>query len=677
MNKLFYPKLAVRNMKNNQKFYVPYLITCIITVAMYFIISSITGNSTLKNMHGAENLMLLLKIGTGIVGVFSVIFLFYTNSFLMKRRKKELGLYNMLGMEKRHIAKVLFWETIYLAEIVLVAGTITGVLLYKGILLLLYKILLFPVTFGFEFSIHALENSVLLFGLIFILILASNLLQILRTKPIELLKGGNVGEKEPKAKWFIALLGMVCIGSGYYIAVTTKSPMDAIGMFFVAVILVMVGTYCIFTSGSIWVLKLMKRNKKYYYQTKHFTTVSGLMYRMKQNAVGLANICILSTMVLIMVSTTVSLYVGSSEELAMRYPYDFNSIISSANGNFNQKEIWETINNAVEKQGKSITKKNSYLSFHVALKEEENAFIASKHFMYLDGSASGLFQFMTKEEYESLTNETLEKMEANEIYLYGSIDKTFSEINIMKKEYQVKGNLEYFSKESEQVEWFYNNVYYVVVKDQAELERLYQKQKAVYKEDASKYDYEIGFDITGINEEKISCANVVREQLKKYIVKQTGSSEGTLSDEMSFTFENRQEGETAYFSTNGGFLFLGILLGFLFVMATTLIIYYKQILEGYEDKEKFVIMEKVGMTKEEIKSSIRSQVLNVFFLPIIVAGIHVMAAFPMVTKLLLLFGLVNHNLFIGCTLATILVFFVFYGMIYGLTAKIYYKIVSA
>ena len=436
----------------------------------------------------------------------------------------------------------------------LVAGKLSGVLLYKGILLLLYKILLFPVTFGFEFSIQAVRNSVILFGVIFVLILVSNLFQIWRTNPIELLKGGNVGEKEPKAKWFVALLGVVCIGIGYYIAITTKSPIDAIIMFFVAVILVMIGTYCLFTSGSIWVLKLMKKNKTYYYQTRHFTAVSGLMYRMKQNAVGLANICILSTMVLIMVSTTVSLYAGSSEELAMRYPYDFN-----------QEEIWEKINKAAENNGRTITKKRGYVSFNVALKEEKGSFIAGDNMMFFDDAYSGLFYFMTKEEYENLSNETLGEMKENEIFLYEDVEKKFSEISIMGKEYQVRGNLEYFSKESAQLDLFFH-AYYVVVKDQAELERLFRKQKEVYKEHASTYSYEIGLDIDGTKEEKITCAKTVREQLKKYIAKQTGSSKNDSSDEMSFAFESRQEGEEAYFAINGGFLFLGILLGLLFVM---------------------------------------------------------------------------------------------------------------
>ena len=675
MNKLFYPKLAIRNMKNNQKFYVPYIITCIITVAMYYIISSIAGNSALDTMRGAESLKMILEVGTGVVAIFSVIFLFYTNSFLMKRRKKELGLYNMLGMEKRHIAKVLFWETVYLAMIALVAGMAAGVLLYKGVLLLLYKILCFSVIFGFEFSVQAIKSSILLFGLIFILILASNLFQIWRTKPIELLKGGNVGEKEPKAKWFIALLGVVCVGIGYYIAITTKSPLEAISMFFVAVLLVMAGTYFLFSAGSIWVLKLMKKNKNYYYQTKHFTSVSGLMYRMKQNAVGLANICILSTMVLIMVSTTVSLYAGSDEELTTMYPYDFNAIICSKKGDFNQEEIWEKLNKALEKNGRTITRKSGYKSFNVALKEEKNGFVASNDFMIFDTDAVGWFQFMTKEEYETLANEALEDMKENEIYFYGSADKTFSKISIMEKEYQVKGELEYFADQNNQIELFYN-MYYIIVKDQAELESLYQKQKDVYKDQASTFDYEIGFDTDGTEEEKIACANTVKEQLKKYVTKQTGSNKNALSDEMSLSFESRQEGEDAYFQINGGFLFLGILLGFLFIMATTLIIYYKQISEGYEDKEKFVIMEKVGMTKEEVRGSIRSQVLKVFFLPIVVAGIHVIAAFPMIERLLAMFGLANRNLFIGCMFATIFVFFVFYGMVYGLTAKVYYKIVS-
>ena len=360
MNRIFYPKLAVMNMKKNRKFYIPYMITCIVTVAMYFIMCCISDNSSVEKMPGSDSLIMILGLGSNIVAVFSVIFLFYTNSFLMKRRKKELGLYNILGMEKKHIAKVLFWETLYLTVVALLAGIGTGVLFYKAILLVLCKILRFKVVFGFELSILALGNTILLFGIIFLLILSSNLFQIWRTRPIELLHGGNIGEKEPKAKWGIALLGVVCIGAGYYIAITTESPLAAVTMFFVAVLLVMIGTYCLFTSGSIWILKLLKKNKKYYYQTKHFTSISGLMYRMKQNAVGLANICILSTMVLVMLSATVSLYIGSKEELDVRYPYDVYVGVSSETLNVEQDETWEKISQVVKKEGRVIKGRNGY-----------------------------------------------------------------------------------------------------------------------------------------------------------------------------------------------------------------------------------------------------------------------------------------------------------------------------
>ena len=668
MNRIFYPKLAVMNMKKNRKFYIPYMITCIVTVAMYFIMCCISDNSSVEKMPGSDSLIMILGLGSNIVAVFSVIFLFYTNSFLMKRRKKELGLYNILGMEKKHIAKVLFWETLYLTVVALLAGIGTGVLFYKAILLVLSKILRFKVVFGFELSILALGNTILLFGIIFLLILSSNLFQIWRTRPIELLHGGNIGEKEPKAKWGIALLGVVCIGAGYYIAITTESPLAAVTMFFVAVLLVMIGTYCLFTSGSIWILKLLKKNKKYYYQTKHFTSISGLMYRMKQNAVGLANICILSTMVLVMLSATVSLYIGSKEELDVRYPYDVYVGVSSETLNVEQDETWEKISQVVKKEGRVIKGRNGYEMLSLVVIRENNEIFFEKNTTAFDKMTA--LSIITKEEYEAYTGEKLEDMKENEIYLYTNANEQFLKMRIGENNYQIKSMLDTYPG-SEDQGYSFMKAFGVVVKDKGKLGEFYEKQKEILGEYARGTICNFQFDIDGTKKEKIACAKAVKKQMETYYKQQ--SVEG---EKYEVSWESKQEGEDDFYSIYGGFLFLGILLGTLFLMATTLIIYYKQISEGYEDKEKFVIMEKVGMTKEEIKGCIRSQVLKIFFLPILVAGIHVVAAFPMLTRLLVMFNLTNRNLFIGCTLGVIFVFYIFYGIVYGLTAKVYYKIVS-
>ncbi len=355
MSKMFYQKLAVTNIKKNGKTYFPYILTCISTIAMFYIMNFISVNDGLDSMYGGRELKTILNLGTYVIGFFSVVFLFYTNSFLIKRRKKELGLYNILGMEKKHIAKLLLWETLFVAIISMILGLISGIAVSKLIFLVLLKILNFKVTMGFVISTNSIVKTVILFGSIFLLTLINNMRQIHLAKPVELLKGGQIGEKEPKTKWILTLIGILSLGAGYYIALTTEAPLAALNMFFLAAILVMIGTWSLFTAGSIALLKMLRKNKKFYYKTNHFINVSGMIYRMKQNAVGLANICILSTTVLVMLSTTVSLYIGMEDVLRTRFPRDIS--ISAKNIS---KEKSEMINNLVKEQADkdNITLKN-------------------------------------------------------------------------------------------------------------------------------------------------------------------------------------------------------------------------------------------------------------------------------------------------------------------------------
>ncbi|MFR8546962.1 MAG: ABC transporter permease, partial [[Clostridium] scindens] len=321
MNSSVYGKLAVTNLKNNRKTYIPYMLTAILTVMMFYIIDALSRNKSV----GDGNLRLCLSWATVVIIVFAVIFLFYTNSFLIKRRKKEIGVYNILGMGKRHIARMLTIETLIIAVISIVVGLVAGIIFSKLMFLALLKVIHYDVNMVFELSVRALLNTLLLFTVIFAMTLIYNLLQIRLSNPVELLRGGSQGEKEPKTKWLLTIFGVVAIGIGYYIAITTESPLTAITLFFLAVICVIIGTYALFTAGSIALLKLLRKNKNYYYKTSHFTSISGMIYRMKQNAVGLANICILSTMVLVMISTTISLYTGMNDVLETRFPTEFEA----------------------------------------------------------------------------------------------------------------------------------------------------------------------------------------------------------------------------------------------------------------------------------------------------------------------------------------------------------------
>ena len=602
MNSMFYPKLAASNIKKNGKFYFPYILTCIGTVLMFYVMCFISYNPQIKKMPGGTSLLSMMAFGSVIIAIFSVIFLFYTNSFLMKRRKKELGLFNILGMEKRHIGKVLFLETLYIAVISLIGGLVCGILFSKLIILMLMKMLSFSSSIPFEISKRGVVTTIILFCGIFLLTLIVNQARIHLANPIELLRGGSVGEREPKTKWILALVGFLTLGSGYFIAITTKSPIDAITLFFVAVLLVIIGTYCLFTAGSIVLLKALRKNKNYYYKTKHFTSVSGMIYRMKQNAVGLANICILSTMVLVMISTTVCLYLGVEDALEYRFPADISIQKSyELNENFQGDYIKKEALRRIKEEGRSVKniKEENYLSFSAGRKDD--SFIFEKNNNSIASSKQHVLVFISANEYKSLTGKEAD-LNKNEVLIFSDPVKLGDSFELFEKTYTVKEELTEPPMESD-YKAFLVNTHFIVVADNNVLDDIYQGQKEVYGERASKMDYQLDLDMDGTDGEKIACYKKVKE----------------LGDYTS----SRQATRKEFYSLYGGFLFLGIFLGILFLMATVLIIYYKQISEGYDDKERFEIMQKVGMSKEEVKRSIGSQVLTVFFLPIVAAGIHV------------------------------------------------------
>jgi len=666
MNNLFFPKLAVNTIKKNGKFYFPYILTCIGTIAMFYIMCFIESNEGINKMPGADSLEQMMELGTIVIAIFAAIFLFYTNSFLIKRRKKELGLYNILGMEKQHIAKILFYETIIVGIFSIITGLLFGILFSKLILLIYTKFLSFKVTFGFSVSVYGIKSSLFLFSAIFLLILLSNLFQIKLAKPIELLKGGSVGEKEPKTKLITAIIGTICLALGYYIAITTESPLSALSLFFVAVILVIIGTYLLFNAGSIALLKSLKKNKNYYYQTKHFTSISGMIYRMKQNATGLANICILSTMVLVMVTGTMSLYIGAEDALKNRYPYDITVRKSFQDKSIDRDKLLQSVLDAISSQGRSIKKINDYKYLSFSVSYDNGQFIANSQNQY---GNSEVLTFITADEYTHLTGKTID-ITGNEVLACSNkreLDNTFS---LFDKTYTVSDKLESFPMTSD-FAMFLMNVHFVVLSNDVVLSQILNEQLEAYGDHASWPNYEVSIDIDGTDDEKIACAQAVDNATRDKV-----KDDNSIGYRYVNYTHSRQMRAKQFYTLYGGFLFLGLFLGTLFMMATALIIYYKQISEGYDDKERFEIMQKVGMSHDEIKATVRSQVLKVFFIPIIAAAIHIAAAFKMITKLLAVMNLTNVPLFFWCTLVTLLVFAAVYGEVYTLTAKIYYKIVG-
>lgn len=660
MSKSFFPKLAVSNIKKNGKTYIPYILTCILTIAMFYIVKSLSMNPGLEKMVGADTLVYIMFLGSWVVAIFSFVFLFYTNSFLVKRRKKEFGVFNILGMEKKHLSKVLGWETVYVAALSLAAGLLAGIALDKVMFLLITKMLGGEIVLGFFISPKAVADTLLLFCVIFLMIYFNSVHQIYTADPIELLRGGNVGEKEPKTKWFMAILGAVSLGWGYYIAVTTKNPVSSLFLFFLAVILVIVGTYLLFTAGSIAFLKMLRKNKGYYYKTKHFISVSGMIYRMKQNAVGLANICILSTGVLIMVSSTTSLVLGMEDILDTRYPNDF-VLYSSEPSDERNGEIVDAVKELQKSEQLKITGEMQYHYLAFAAVRQGDSFLVGKNVSIDEVDSINNLIFLPLSEYNRVTGED-KVLDGGEIIIYSNREGfDASVLKVGDREYKIKEKLDKFPGNGI-IAANVSSSQFIVVPDLGELDALYRLQAESLGDIASEVRMFYGFD-SGNDED---TQKEFYERLNDVLAQQ----------EFEGTVESKAEARKSFFGVYGGFFFIGIFLGTLFVMATVLIIYYKQISEGYDDRERFAIMQKVGMSPDEVKDSIRSQVITVFFLPLAAAGVHVIFAFPIISRILALLNLTNIKLYIICTVGCFLVFAVMYVLIYAVTARTYYKIVS-
>ena len=675
MGKLLYPRLAWQNIKGDRRFFAPYFLALLGNVAAFYIMTALAVDPGMSQLHGAMYVQSFCFMGMFIAAVFSAVFLLYVNGFLMKQRKKALGLYNILGMGKSHIAAVLFFETLFVGGAGIVCGLLTGLLFHKLVTLALYKLLRFAVPFGFAISWDAMARTAILFGVLIGLTLLSNLNKVRVSKPIELLYGSQVGEREPRTKWFMTLLGILTLGAGYYIALRTTNGMEAIAFYFVAVFLVIIGTYCLFTAVSIFVLKALRRNKRFYYKTSHFIGVSGMLYRMKQNAVGLANICILSTMVMVMVSGTLSLYLGTQDIVNRQAPSDLTVLVRYDPDEaepFDPAAMLRFQEGFIQDQGYSVSEDLIYSSFTFTVGRLPDGSYTTENDLVTLGTAITTIQVLTQDAYAAATGVSL-GLEAGEVAFGGEEDVLTIHWGTLegagsfgRSDLTVAQHLE----ESLSADAAVSDTSTLVVADTAALMELYEKQKEAYGEDSSWMEWQASFSVDATDEE----LRAVQQAYNQY-VRDDAVFAGT-GKWWSCGWTLRCDVEADAYGLAGGFLFLGIFLGTIFLMATVLIIYYKQISEGYEDKARFEIMQKVGLSREEVRASIRSQVLMVFFLPIAVAAIHILFDFNMVEKLLTLFQVYNTTLTALCTLGTVLVFFLVYGAVYLLTARTYYKIVE-
>ncbi len=673
MKTLFYPRLALTGMRKNRKLYLPYILSCVGMVMMYYILHALSYSEVLKNAKGAATVGTTLGLGKYVIAAFSVLFLFYTNSFLTRRRYKEFGLYSILGMGKQKICRIVFFESLFVAIAGLAGGLGLGIAFSKYAELGLLNAASIDIDYHFRIPVKAITDALILYGIIFLLLMGKSLWQVRRQNPLELLRSENAGEKPPKGNLVIGLIGAVILIAAYVTAVSIKSPLSALTVFFVAVLAVILATYLLFISGSVALCRLLKKNKNYYYKKQHFVSVSSMAYRMKRNGAGLASICILATMVLVMISSSASLYFGKDQSIRSTYPRDCEIDVDLETlAHFNDDVIPE-LRTAYEKSfaDNDFTPKNLYETRYAYITAAQNGTTFNP-----DPSSVGAINFddvrqllfVSAADYETLTGETV-ALKGNEVLLHADRCRyDYQTLTIGDVSLQIIGCIKENPVKTES-EAFFVPTLALVVSDYDVLAP-FDKPEDPYAFAMMTFRYAYAYD-TGLPDEE--AEEIFADQY----------------DAMNNVFENRSDfdgwgcysgcvatARADFYGAYGSLFFLGIILSVVFIFAAAMIIYYKQISEGYEDQARFDIMQKVGMTKADIKKSINSQVLTVFFAPLLLAGLHLAFAFPLVWKILQMFSLTNLWFVIGVTVAAFLLFAAFYALIYKLTARAYYKIVA-
>ena len=670
-----YRRLAWSGIAKNRKFYLPYLLTCIGMTTMYYIIAFLTDNEILLSFRGGEIMQTILMLGTFVIAVFALIFLFYTNSFLIRRPKREFGLYNILGMGKRHLACVVIWEAVFLAGLSLAAGLLLGILLSKTAELGMVRLVAAQTDYRLRIEVPAIRETLAVFGVIHLLILLNSLRQIHLTNPLELLRSESAGEKPPKANWVLALLGAVLLGGAYALAVSIEEPVSALLWFFVAVIMVILGTYLLFIAGSVALCRLLQKNKRYYYKTNHFVSVSSMLYRMKRNGAGLASICILCTMVLVMVSSTVCLYIGAEDSLVARYPRSLVFRARMGGLGVQEAEAAQTVRGfALSQAEQSGQTASNLLDYRLA--EGSVYFRGSEADLagtvpYDSASTLWELRIVPLEDYNRVMGQNV-ALAPNQALLYTTQVADYDQDVVALQSgvtLTIADRVDSFLPTGDDVANVSPVMYLFVPNFEEVVSPLLPltNREGSFLMDMNWY---FGFDLDGSDQAQIALFSDISAGLE--------SLDLSTGEDSYFTVrcECRADQREGFFSLYGGLFFLGILLGIVFLFAAVLMIYYKQISEGYEDQARFDIMQRVGMTRREIRRSINSQILTVFFLPLLTAGVHLAFAFPLIYKMLILFGVMDLHLLILTTASCYLVFAVLYTAVYRITSGAYYGIVS-
>lgn len=681
----FYPHLAWDGIRKNKRLYLPYILTCTGMVMMFYIIAFLAGDTMLKTVRGGSFVTEMLGLGTYVIMIFAVIFLFYTNSFLMKRRKKEFGLYNVLGMGKGNLARILFWESVQIAFISISTGLVFGMAFAKlGEIAVMHAINR-ENNYNIKVNAEALLMTLKVFGAIYVLLFFNMVRQIKMSNTVELLKSDNKGEKPPKANWFIALCGVVILGGAYYIAVTIGDPITALSMFFVAVIMVIIGTYLLFIAGSVTLCRILQKNKHYYYKTNHFVSVSSMLYRMKRNGAGLASICILCTMVLVMLSSTVCLYTGEEGVIRNRYPKDIDITVTfddyeSMDGYMEKMKTF--VADGVSRAGGEAENVVDYSAaiFGAVLDDGRIVCGEDEYYNFNLGQAAQTYMVfvISADDYNRLMNDNLEIADDEAVICFtkgmgSSKTNSFDELSVGDDgpRYKVKRVVDKFISNGTEALNVLPTIY-IFVNNPGDIALQMMPVKNSQGSSIVSIQWFYQFDMTGDEANKLAATNEINAALEQAYKSDSGFAEGMSN----ILIEGRAAERDNFYTMFGALLFLAIFLGIVFVLATVLIIYYKQVTEGYEDCGRFEIMKKLGMTRRDIKSSINSQMLTVFFLPIVAACVHLAFAFPIVSKLLMCFGFNDKGIFALVNVVCVLVFALFYIIVYRITSKSYYNIVN-
>ena len=667
-----YPKLAWEGIRKNKRLYVPYIAMGALMVMMFYLLRFLQDSPVIGVMRGAVTLSAVLPMGYAVIAIFSIIFLFYTNSFLIRQRYREFGLYNILGMNKQNVCMIMVWESIFVGSIAIVTGLAAGILLSKGAELVLFNLVHMDVSFDLRISAVSVFYTITGYIIIYLILLLNSVIKVWFAKPLDLLKSNRVGEKMPKRTWVYAAVGMVLLGAAYYLAVSIKEPLTALMYFFLAVIMVIIGTYALFMAGSVVLCRILQKNKRYYYQPNHFISVSSMMYRMKRNGAGLASICILLTMVLVMLSSTTSLYFGIEDSLVGRYPHSVNVVVGFSDvedlNSENLKKLYETVreNSPEVKETDCYTVGGTSGLFS---DQGINLDVTSVDVSINDYEQVGTLQVMSLEEYNRLCDAD-ETLNADECLLYANRitydSDTFTIVD--GPSYKVKKMLDNCVKDGD-LDSMMNPSMIMVVPDFEECLKTVSGFRTQTGVTMMALRWKCGYDVESTDQETKE-AEAIEESLARL-------SETESVDGLSFySVDSREDNRESFYDLNGSLFFLGIVLSTVFLLAAVMIIYYKQLSEGYEDYARYEIMQKVGMTKQDIRKSINSQMLTVFLSPLLMAGLHLCFAFPFLWKIMMMFGLNNRTLIIAITVICYIIFGIFYAVVYKITSNLYFYIVS-